>query len=880
MGVHETLRTVIVPTGDLRAEGLVSTLGKTCPHVEGRLVHNEEDLVAAIDGQHWDLILAGFSRDDFDAIDALGALKADVSAPPVVVIAGAIGEEAAAECFRAGAADFVRVDRIDGLRHVIRRVLADAASAEVTRARTCHVVSSLPQTVAETDLDGYLTFVNDNGFDMFGYRPGDLDRGVHVTDVIAPVDRERLAERVRAILQGQQMGSGEYLALRKDGTTFHALINSAPMVRDGKPAGLRSIVVDISDRVEAEEALRQSEERYRTLVENMHEGIWAVDADGVTTFVNERISEMLGYEAEEIIGRHFWEFQNADDASVAREDHGSAFGGKPRTVPRRFVTSSGEEREALVRPVPLFDEQGQLRAAFATVVDVTERRRMERERRHTLMKFRTLFDNLSDPVFIHNLKGRFVEVNDAACARLGYTHGELLRMGPSDIDIAGYAGAVDRRVQQVLDHGETCFQAAHVTTDGEVIPVELSARLIDYDGEPHIVSIARDISSRIEAEHRFRTIFDAAGTAMCIVDRDGTITDVNWRFNELSGYQADEVEDAMHWTEFVEEDDVERLCGYGNMRRGGAEATPNNYEFGFVDRDGTVKSVLCSVAIIPGTNRTVASLLDISERHELETQLRQAQKMTAVGDLAGGVAHDFNNNLTAILVSVQLLRYEEALSPGVEEAMDVIEAAAKRSASLTRQLLAFGRKQFMDPEALSVPDLVREMRPMLKRVIPECITIATRFGSDIPDALMDRSQLEHVAMNLVVNARDAMNGGGTLTIGVDMVHDDDRDCGVLETGEYVELSISDTGIGIPEETQARIFEPFFTTKTDREGSGLGLSTAYGIVRQSGGDITVSSVPGAGTTFHVFLPVAEDAPSAQSELSGGEIRRHERAERTG
>jgi signal transduction histidine kinase len=251
--------------------------------------------------------------------------------------------------------------------------------------------------------------------------------------------------------------------------------------------------------------------------------------------------------------------------------------------------------------------------------------------------------------------------------------------------------------------------------------------------------------------------------------------------------------------------------------------------------------------------------------------------MKAIGELAGGVAHDFNNNLTAILGSIQLLRMEEDLSGEVEEAMQMIENAARRSASLTRQLLAFGRKQFMEPETFSLCDLIDDMLPMLERVIPECIAIRTALPGGVQPAHMDRAQLQHVVMNLVVNAKDAMPAGGTLTIAVDSVTVDDNCCGdgPLQHGEYLEISVTDTGMGMDEETRSRVFEPFFTTKGEAEGTGLGLSTAYGIIRQSGGDIVVSSEEGVGTTFRIIIPPADRARESLPVMAGGSGDRQEK-----
>jgi two-component system cell cycle sensor histidine kinase/response regulator CckA len=854
---REAMRILVVSAATFDCTRTAESLKLIHPLLEMYPVHTSDELLRALADGEWDFILAGYSNDGFGAIDALAALSTTTGAPPLIAIGGAIGEEAVAECIRAGAADFVRSEKLERLNQAVQREMQKCEPSRVI-ATSCHMAATLPQTVAETDMSGKLTFVNDNGFDMFGYDQSDFAAGLHVGQMFHPEDRDRALASVQRILSAQIMSSGEYLAVRKDGTTFHALINSAPLVHDGRAAGMQSIVVDISERVEAEEALKESELRYRSLVENMHEGVWAVNSEGVTTFVNDRMAKMLGYSPDEMVGRYLWEFHEQNSAQAARKSFAAAFGTDRRSHPRTLLTSTGEPRQVLLRPIPILDEDGELRSAFATVVDITQRVRIEQERQQALVKYRALFDQLSDAVFIHDLNGRFVEVNDAACTRLGYTRSEFLKMGLMELDQADYSREVSVRMRQLLEHGEAQFQTAHVTREGEINPVELKARVINYNGQPHVLSVARDISSRIEAERRFSTIFDVAGTAICIMSANGTITDINWNFRDLSGYETDEIIGAMSWSQFVAEHDAEKVLECTDLQREGGGSAPENYEFDFVNRAGTVIRVLSSIAMIPGTEDMVASLLDISEHRKLETQLRQAQKMNAIGQLAGGVAHDFNNNLTAIIGSVQLLRYEEGLSQTVEESMDVIEKAADRAASLTRQLLAFGSKQIMAPETLSVSELAMAMRPMLERVIPESILIETAYcgGDDL--VCIDRSQLENVIMNLCMNARDAMSAGGVLAVGVYRVTLDAGELGSadLQPGEYLQISVSDNGVGMDEEARARVFEPFFTTKEGTGGTGLGLATAYGIVRQSGGDITVSSEPGSGSTFRILLPAAE------------------------
>jgi PAS domain S-box-containing protein len=279
-------------------------------------------------------------------------------------------------------------------------------------------------------------------------------------------------------------------------------------------------------------------------------------------------------------------------------------------------------------------------------------------------------------------------------------------------------------------------------------------------------------------------------------------------------------------------------------------------------KDGSETPIEVSFAPVDGDGRRymVCFIRDISERKNLEDRVQQSQKLEAIGRLAGGVAHDFNNLLTAILGYTELLLH--GLPPGdpSREGLEEIKRAAERAASLTQQLLAFGRKQILQPTVVDLNALVHETQKMLRRLIPEDIEIRLELDPDTQPVRADPTQTQQVLVNLVLNARDAMPRGGVITISTGNDHlsrSEVRRLSDVRPGHYAVLTVSDTGCGMDAATLARVFEPFFTTKVQGKGTGLGLATAYGIVKQSGGHIEVESEPGQGTTFRVYLPVAEE-----------------------
>jgi PAS domain S-box-containing protein len=386
----------------------------------------------------------------------------------------------------------------------------------------------------------------------------------------------------------------------------------------------------------------------------------------------------------------------------------------------------------------------------------------------------------------------------------------------------------------------------------------------------------RDVTEERRTEEALRAredavlaAFENAPMALAFaLPGEGRFSAVNARLCKLLGYTRQELLEKTV-LETTHPDDRERSAEVmQRLAGGGAREVALGKRL--LRKDGS--AVECEVQIVrlpqdpSEMPRTVVGFVDLTAQRGVEEQLRAAQRMEAVGRLAGGVAHDFNNLLTVILSNLDLARSELPESSPAQETLEEIAQAGRRAEGLTRQLLAFSRKQHMVLERVSLGDLVRGLASMLRRLIGEDVALELDVSDELPAVNADRGQLEQVLMNLVINARDALPEGGAIHVGVRSCHVDAALATKrqVSTGDYLELWVADDGIGMDEATRVRVFEPFFTTKDKGKGTGLGLSTVYGIVKQHGGGIDVESEPGAGTTFRIYLPKA--ASSAKEPTS--------------
>ena len=378
-------------------------------------------------------------------------------------------------------------------------------------------------------------------------------------------------------------------------------------------------------------------------------------------------------------------------------------------------------------------------------------------------------------------------------------------------------------------------------------------------------SVRRATQSLRESEERFRVLSEQSPLGMSLIDRQGRYEYVNPAFVSIFGYTVNEVPTGADWfrAAFPDPDlrtEVIRAWKEDLARSGMGEARPRSFDV--TCKDGTKKSILFRPVSL-SSDRQFVIYEDVTRQRELQAQLQQAMKMEAVGRLAGGVAHDFNNLLTVIIGNVSLALGKVQQSTPVAGMLSEVNKAAERAARLTAQLLAFSRKQIIEPKVLNLNDLIADLNAMLVRLIREDIKIRILPGNDLGVVKVDAGQFQQVLVNLVVNARDAMPGGGKIVIETSNAELDDDYCSrrpYVKPGRFVMVAVSDTGHGMSKEVKAQIFEPFFTTKAKGAGTGLGLATTYGAVKQAGGSIEVYSEVGVGTTVKIYLPRVEGEAS--------------------
>jgi two-component system, cell cycle sensor histidine kinase and response regulator CckA len=506
------------------------------------------------------------------------------------------------------------------------------------------------------------------------------------------------------------------------------------------------------------------------------------------------------------------------------------------------------------------------------------------EAKHAEERYRALFETANDAIAVLNRSGVILEANQRWRTFLGVEPTGMVGRRLFEFAALGRE-TTGAELEAAIELGTGRVYAVPIQrADGGKLYIDFAISAIDVAGQPLVFAIGRDVTGRFlaaqqlaSAEEKYRSLVERMPDIVMTTSQL-RCTFVTGNVERVTGFAPSEIYamELRAWLERVHPDDEERFRQ--NIRQQMAEGAAANFdlEYRFRCKNGTWIWMWHRVIAVyerNGERYSDALISDITQRRKLEESLRQAQKMEAVGQLTGGIAHDFNNILGTILANSEFLIEELGeKDPRLEDAKE-IQLAAQRAASLTRQLLAFSRKQVLELRVTELNPIITNVERMLRRLIGEDIELSVRLSSDLGNAQVDPGQIEQVLLNLAVNARDAMPRGGKLLIETANVDFDSRSGGI-GPGRYVVITVTDTGVGMDQETQQRIFEPFFTTKELGKGTGLGLATSHGIIAQSGGHITVYSELGHGTAFNVYLPRAGQEQStslrpAQSGPIGGD-----------
>lgn len=602
---------------------------------------------------------------------------------------------------------------------------------------------------------------------------------------------------------------------------------------------------------------------YRMMVENTSDLIALVDPEGRIRFQNPSVERILGYRAEELVGGTVFDLLHPEDveAAVSALQRVLVQPNVSHPIELRLRTRGGEWRvmEALGRRTP---EGSRIPGVVINARDVTRRHELLEEVRASEARFRELAENINEVLWITDAEKSAVLYVNPAYERVWGISLENLAENPMswlELVVEEDRDRVRSATLETQSSGEYNETYRILRPDGTERWIEERAVPIRRDGEVvRIVGIAEDITARKVAEDEqscLNAVMESAVEGIARMDADGRHVYVNTAFAQIAGYSSDEMI-GMNSLETVDPRDRTKVMD--GWRRMGAEGR-TEVEVRGLRPDGSVyhKQITMVVPSAEASEDHYWFVKDVTETKEIEARIQQTQKMEAVGRLAGGTAHDFNNMLTVIQGHTKIALDGLSENSPLRDELEEVRRSARRASSLVQQLLVFSRKQTIRPRMLDINAQVRETRKMMKTMLGDGIELHTKLEPELGPVYFDPSQLNRVLVNLVFNAKDAMSSaGGRLTLETTNA---DLDEEFVHThpgsyaGRYVVLAVGDTGHGMDRETRARIFEPFYTTKEAGKGAGLGLATVHGIVRQNDGYITVYSEPGRGTTFKIYLP---------------------------
>jgi two-component system cell cycle sensor histidine kinase/response regulator CckA len=777
------------------------------------------------------------------------------------------------------------------------------------------------------DLEGNYTSINKAGERILGYSRDGFTQ-LNVFDVVVPEQRASTQQMIARKLSGGGVTTYEVQALTKDGRRVALEVSTRLILEGGKPVGVHGVGRDITERKKAEtrgavfsslghqlSSARRPEEAAKIIVEVADQllgwhacylHVFTPDQKGLIPVVN---FDTVDGRRVAVASAYLDMTPSATDVSVRSEGRKLILRDESFVAPGPLIPFGDKGRPSAslmfvpIRNGPIvigilsiqsYTRQAYSEADLETLQALAdhcggalERIRAEEALRESEEHYRNLVEGSMQGIMIH--QDSIIQfANPALADTFGYSNpAELVGQNIWESLTAPEARAVLRARTEACLRGELIpiFHGWQgIRRDGTRIWIESGGSAISWKGRPAVLAFFLDVSERTQAEEalrqseeRFSKAFQATPVSIAITNgSDGRFLDANDSFLQIFGFTRDDVVGCTAGELGLWDKPEDRNQLSGLLQN---QPSIRNLEWRFRTRSAEIKETLISVETIELDNAPCLLWIihDLTERLRLESQLRHAQKLEAVGQLAAGVAHDFNNIMTIIQGHTSLLLSGSGLELDTADSLKEVSAAADRAANLTRQLLAFSRKQIMQLSALDLNQVVRHVAKMLRRLVGDEISLECSYGAGLPLVCADATMMEQTIVNLAVNARDAMPKGGKLAITSASIDIDEASAQrrpEARAGQFVCLTVADTGCGMDAVTLSKIFEPFFTTKEVGKGTGLGLSMVYGIVKQHQGWIEVTSEPGRGTTFNLFLPADQNPsgplpkPSASLGIFGG------------
>jgi len=720
-------------------------------------------------------------------------------------------------------------------------------------------------------------------FSLFGLTPDTFDVSYeNFLEIVHPEDREFLKQSVIQAVHEQAPYDLEFRVICPDNTVRWSDCKGKVFYDDtGKPLRMIGVNIDITNRKQANKLLQERETQYRQIVETATEGVWLLDKEGKTSFVNQQMATMLGYTVDEMLGKSLFEFMDEEFQVIASQMLERRQQGIQEQHDFKFRRRDGSDLWVIISTTAILDENGQYCGALGMIADISDRKQYEQALQASEQRLQAILDNCPVAIYMIDSDNKHLVVNRWYAELLSTTPDKLLGKSIYDFWPAELADAFAEHNQQVLQTNQL-IQIEEVANhaDGLHTYITIKFPICDALGKPSAVcGISTDITERKQAEQKIReqaALIDITTDAIFVRDLENHILFWNQAAERLYGWTAEESRGQKSHELFYKES-VPQLPEALNTT-----LTSGSWygELQQITKTGQEIIVASRWTLVTDESGKPQSILvvntDITEKKHLEQQFYRAQRLESVGTLASGIAHDLNNVFAPIMMISQFLPKKcRNVDARTQELFQTLETSSKRGANLVKQILTFARGTEGKRILLQSGHLLKELVKVIQQTFPKSIEIHI----DIPTNTLwmvqaDPTQLDQVFMNLVVNARDAMPNGGILSISAENRFIDQTYARMhldAHIGGYVVVTVSDTGTGIPPEYLERIFDPFFTTKEVGKGTGLGLSTVLGIVKNHGGFVQVSSQVSKGTQFQVFLPIAEGTTTEtkiEASLPGG------------